>query len=157
MNAMTKEEAIDFIRTEHYMEWEAYSKIYNLSKVQMPTCEIINKAKGVAGTAYYQHIKLIDKKPVLFPASIEYNLPYVMQQGAAYKEVISHELAHIICHHLYPNAKQAHGSEFRMILQSAGYKGSTYHNFNVKEAKNLARATKLSVIDTLTDEELAEF
>lgn len=145
MNAMTKEEAIDFIRTEHFMEWEEYSKTYNLSKLKMPACEIINKARGIAGSAYY----LLNK--------IEYNLPYIMQQGTAYKEVISHELAHIICNHLYPHAKQAHGPEFRMILQSAGYKGNTYHNFNVKEAKNLAKATKLSVIDTLTDEELAEF
>ena len=55
---------------------------------------------------------------------------------------IAHELAHHIAHCIWPNAKQWHGAEFRMVMNSIGYDGNTYHRMSVKVAKQVASKAK---------------
>lgn len=142
---MNKEEAIQFILAETHEAWENYSKTFNLSKIKMPEIRIINKPKNVSGTAYR------------YSNRVEFNLPYCILAKEAYKETIYHELAHMIQFALFPAAKQAHGPEFRYILQSQGFAGKTYHYYSVKEAKSISKKTDLLLLDTLTEEELEDF
>lgn len=41
---------------------------------------------------------------------------------------LSHEIAHAIVRRYFPDAKQAHGKEFRMIHRMLGGTGETYHH-----------------------------
>ncbi len=141
---MDKEEAIQFILAKTHKAWENYSKTFNLERLKMPEIRIINKPKSVAGTAFRSH-------------KVEFNLPYCILAKESYKEIIYHELAHIIQFSLFPTAKQAHGPEFRYILQSQGFAGKTYHYYSVKEAKSISKKTDLLLLDTLTEEELEDF
>ena len=142
---MNKEEAIQFILAETHEAWENYSKTFNLSRIKIPEIRIINKPKNVSGTAYR------------YSNRVEFNLPYCILAKEAYKETIYHELAHMIQFALFPAAKQAHGPEFRYILQSQGFAGKTYHYYSVKDAKSISKKTNLLLLDTLTEEELEDF
>lgn len=46
---------------------------------------------------------------------------------------IPHEVAHLLVNQFYPNAKQAHGKEFRQVCKELGYPdaGKTYHEYDV--------------------------
>lgn len=47
---------------------------------------------------------------------ISFDLHYAAQLGDAYTQTIAHEIAHGIVLRYYPNAKQHHGKEFRMVM-----------------------------------------
>lgn len=47
---------------------------------------------------------------------------------------VPHEVAHMIQRILYPNAKQAHGPEFRRIMSALGAPTETHHNYDVTDA-----------------------
>lgn len=138
----TKEQAIDLIKTESVLAWQNFAGTFNLSKIKMPEIIIINTPKTVAGTAYFKTNK------------IEFNLPFAMNEGEKFIETIYHELAHIIQHALFPYAKQAHGPEFRHIMNSQGYKGNTYHSFAVAKAKTTAKETQYMLIDSISADEM---
>jgi len=43
---------------------------------------------------------------------------------------VIHEFAHLVVAAIFPNAKQAHGPEFRRVMTLLGGPTSTYHNFD---------------------------
>lgn len=134
------------MNTSQRMEYIAalYNSIWNLycesllgesvSKLEKPKLEILAKPTQYAGRCWY-HKKLV-----------EINLPYFMDNtpeiDAELKETIAHELAHWIVWNLYPLHKQAHGPEFRLVMQSVGYSGNTYHTMDVSRAKKVAKEVK---------------
>jgi predicted SprT family Zn-dependent metalloprotease len=58
-----------------------------------------------------------------------------LMHNANYSNTVLHELAHLFTAARFPNAKQAHGPEFRMIMLELGGKPNTYHNYEVQKAK----------------------
>lgn len=60
---------------------------------------------------------------------------------------IAHEIAHHIAHCIWPNASQWHGPEFRMVMQSIGYDGDTFHSMSVSKAKAVAQRSKNELFD----------
>ena len=64
---------------------------------------------------------------------ITYNLAYCFDIEE-YSQIVAHELAHAIQFRIYPDAKQAHGGEFRYILKQLGYDTATYHSYSSKKA-----------------------
>ena len=58
-----------------------------------------------------------------------------LMHNTGYQNTVLHELAHLYTSDLFPHAKQAHGPEFRMIMQELGGKPNTYHNYEVQKAK----------------------
>lgn len=137
----TKEEAIAFIKEEYENAWNNYSKTFNLAPYKKPECIIINKSIRIAGFAYRNCNK------------VEFNLAYCMTEKDKFSRTIYHEVAHIVQFLLFPNAKQAHGSEFRHIMNSQGLDGSTYHTYSVTKAKAVAKATEFMLIDDISSEE----
>lgn len=63
---------------------------------------------------------------------VEFNSVIAKENSESFKEVIIHEIAHIVTWKLYPYAKQSHGPEFRYICRVLGGTGNTYHNFSVE-------------------------
>jgi len=118
--------------------WAQYRTVFNSLPVNPPTVTCTVKATRTAGFAYYDLTK-----------GVEFNIAYLC--SLTFKEnfvpIIAHELAHVIQYRLYPKAKQAHGVDFRYIMQSIGFNGNTYHSFSVSKAK--AKAKELDGADLL--------
>jgi SprT protein len=51
-------------------------------------------------------------------------------------KTLPHELAHLVVFHLFPYAKQAHGPEFKRVLDSIHVDNSTYHTMKVADIKD---------------------
>lgn len=140
MSQMSKEEAIAFIKAEAEIAWKQFSTIFNCGNI--PDIEIVSKNNRIAGTAF-RHGK-----------KVTFNIAYCMVEGRVFIRTIRHELAHIIQFRLFPSAAQAHGPEFRHILESLGFASSTYHTYNVLAAKSVAKKTKVLLIDSISADEM---
>src|SRR5690606_25464272 len=46
---------------------------------------------------------------------------------------IGHECVHLICHKLYPNAKQAHGPEWKYLMRSLGLPDTRCHSMVLED------------------------
>ena len=113
--------------------------------IQLPKLIFECKGKGTAGfyrPAYHIPGGKMDQ------AIIMINTAYYSGGSTANLEItIAHELAHHITHCIWPNATQWHGAEFRMVMQSIGYDGSTYHSMSVAVAKVVAQKAKDELFD----------
>lgn len=102
------------------LHWQELSKCFNCGA--LPKIAYIMKPSKIAAFAYYNGI-------------VEFNLCYAITEGIdTYDRTIAHELAHIVQFRCFPNAKQAHGREFRYILDSIFMPSTTYHTYNVRAA-----------------------
>jgi len=106
--------------------WKKYSEHLLDDIGELPPIKMVWKKSGVAGFAYYKGI-------------VEFNVPYFLSHTnqEELEELIAHELAHIIQYRIYPKAKQAHGPEFRYIMNCIGLAGRTYHYMSVSKAKSV--------------------
>jgi predicted SprT family Zn-dependent metalloprotease len=93
--------------------------------------ELNRLSPGIAGCA-----KIYQNKIML---SIDYLREH-------FEEIINQTLPHEICHiyvtKYFPEAKQHHGKEFRMLMNCLGLEGKTYHNMVLKDSPNKTRRTK---------------
>jgi len=79
-----------------------------------------NDMKKCAGLAY-----CVSKR-------IELNIQLLIENEEAFlARTVPHEAAHIITKILFPDAKQAHGPEFRYVMTKLGCDTSTYHSYDV--------------------------
>ena len=140
MSRFSKQEAIDFILSQSKIVWDLYSNVYNCQ--ELPLIEIQSKSNRIAGTAYRSGKK------------VTFNLAFCMVEGEEFIRTIRHELAHIIQFRLFPSAPQAHGPEFRSILESLGFDSSTYHKYDTLAAKSIAKKTKVLLIDSISVDEM---
>ena len=132
----TNSELIQEITATANYYWDEFRRIYKIGNIA-PISFVNNKSR-IAGKAFRS------KK-------IEYNLRFA--EEADFETTIVHELAHIIQFIVYPYAKQAHGSEFRSIMQVMGFDGRTYHSYNVNAAKS-KKVDKLLLIDQISVDEM---
>lgn len=96
-----------------------------------PTLRYVIQKSRVAGRAYY-HDNVI-----------EMNLSYACTGSPEdMRETIAHELSHLGCFALFSRVKQAHGPEFRSIMQCLGYAGNTYHKYDVHMAKKAVKGLR---------------
>lgn len=89
-------------------------------KTQMPEPYIAFYTKGrAAGKAWWVENKL------------EFNEVLAKENSEAFKNTIIHEVAHLVTHRVFPNAKQAHGPEFKKVMRRLGGVANTYHTYDV--------------------------
>ena len=89
------------------------------------------RSKRLAGVAYCRNKK------------IGINPHYYVDQGfEVMKEVLIHELAHVIQFVLYPKAKQAHGPEWKGIMRTLGVEPNTYHSMTRPAVPKKTQAAK---------------
>lgn len=125
----TADEAAEYIAGKVQRYWADFAEVLGHSYMPaMPAIDYICKPVRYSGMCYYGQYR------------IEYNLAYVMglKDISQYDETIAHELAHILVYKVYPRYKQAHGVEFRGIMQAIGFSGRTYHSYNVAAARYIA-------------------
>jgi predicted SprT family Zn-dependent metalloprotease len=79
----------------------------------------------IAGKAYPKERK------VAFNTKLMHNVDF--------SNTVIHELAHIFTADRFPLAKQAHGPEFRMVMQELGGVANTYHSYEVQKAKRMLK------------------
>ena len=138
MNTIEKELIVESIALE---VWNMYlmsvigSSII-AKKVVMPQLRCICKGIGAAGR-YYSMSKVVEINVAYYNGGLTTDLT----------ETIAHEIAHHIAHCIWPNASQWHGPEFRMVMQSIGYEGDTFHRMSVSKAVAVARKSKGELID----------
>lgn len=51
------------------------------------------------------------------------------------RTTVAHEYAHIVTNVIFPNAKQAHGPEFKRVMNFLGVEPNTYHNYDVTKVR----------------------
>lgn len=78
------------------------------------------KSAGIAGLAYRGRNR------------VSFNIDYIGQDGF-WTNTIVHEVAHHIQWWIYPQAKQAHGPEFRRIMSLMGCSTHTRHSMSTPE------------------------
>lgn len=101
------------------------NRIWN-RRVTMPEVAFIDGNYSVAGTANYRQHKIeINTKFLTHEKFFDYS------QGG---ETCEHEVAHLFTKILFPNAKQAHGPEFRRVMNSLGLTGRTRHSMHLEDA-----------------------
>lgn len=55
---------------------------------------------------------------------------------------VAHEVCHVYVRKYFPRAKQAHGPEFRYLMNSIGVDGSTCHSMQLSTGPAIKRKTK---------------
>ena len=133
----TNQELIQEITATTNLFWEELSKVYKIGNI--PAIHFNTNKSPVAGYAYRWEKK------------VEFNLRFAEELD--FETTIMHELAHIVQYIVYPFAKQAHGPEFRSIMQTMGFSPRTYHSYNVKAAKS-KKLEKLLLIDNISADEM---
>lgn len=116
--------------------WDTFVNRFPLYRTMKPTLLIVpaKELKAVAGTANSRQnvIKLND-----------YFLTTETEDMLG--DTIPHELSHIVCHWLFPRAKQAHGPEWKRIMRSIfNTEPSRCHNYDIADLK------KTGVVKTRT-------
>lgn len=86
--------------------------------------EFSSKLGVTAGYATYK-TKLIELNTFLFLENIE----------EFFNRTIPHEVAHLVVNELYPKAKQNHGPEFRLVMETYGADPKTYHSYNTDSVR----------------------
>lgn len=116
--------------------WSNLEEFYLLPMCEIPQLDIYSEKSGYAGKAYYYSNK------------IWLNSAYFLEENK-YEifNTLAHELCHIAQRIVYPKAKQAHGPEFRELMNYLGYDGKTYHYMNVSKAKQKAKNDPFDVLD----------
>lgn len=102
----------EFLPKANTIVSEVVQKFNSFYGVQMPVPELVfaHMVSRRAGQANYQLGK------------IQINPKYVPQFGLdMLEDTVPHEVGHFACKFLFPRAKQAHGPEFRLILNKLGY------------------------------------
>lgn len=79
-----------------------------------------NSKTRVAGRAFYATNR------------IELNHAIYARNKDDFWSTVVHELCHLLQRRHYPNAKQAHGPEFKSIMRSFGVPPSTHHSYDIK-------------------------
>lgn len=116
-------EAKFFILDKAKIAWAKFSEVYPDCGT-MPELSYEIKSSNCAGFAFYS-------------GKVLFNLSYFCthEDALELEETVAHELAHIVQYRCINQAKQAHGPEFKLLMQLAGYKGTTYHKFSPQKAK----------------------
>jgi SprT protein len=81
-------------------------------------------SKGVVAGKAWRHLNIL-----------EFNTVLAERAGLEFTTTIYHEVAHLVVNEVYPRAKQAHGPEFRYVMQMLGKSGRTYHKYDVSGLK----------------------
>jgi predicted SprT family Zn-dependent metalloprotease len=112
--------------------WDKLVSKFNPHSHVPPEVTFFNSHSGVAGLAYRTGLEISFNASFLLTMPIE-----------EFKETILHELCHIIQFRCFPHAKQAHGTEFRMIMNCLGYSGSTYHRYDMVKQKQVSKGNRV--------------
>lgn len=83
---------------------------------------------------YQINSKRIAGQAAVYKNIIRLNPDYLIENtDEMINVVIPHEIAHILTKKLYPNAKQAHGPEWKSIMIKLGLQPNPYHNMLIKK------------------------
>ena len=117
--------------------WNLYETIagvrFGKSMPPKYALEIYPKAAGLAGVCWQYNGKIWINS-AYYHGCVESKIKVT--------EICAHEIAHYLQWVWYPKAKQAHGVEFRQIMQAIGYAGDTYHTMDVSKAKAASKSSK---------------
>lgn len=105
---------------------------------------VVGKLKrGVAGWASY------------YNNTITFDTDYMSQhEEEMLAETVPHEVVHLYVRKYYPNAKQAHGPEFRRLMRYLGCKGSTYHQMKIAGDERKRKTKTRFIYATPTNKEV---
>lgn len=96
-----------------------YKQVFELPKLSFEL-----NSNRIAGQAFYY-----DWMIKINPKFLQSNSDHVVNV------TVPHEVAHLVCHKVYPRAKQGHGPEWKGIMQSFGLKPETYHSMRLPNVK----------------------
>jgi predicted SprT family Zn-dependent metalloprotease len=91
------------------------------AKFEIPKVEVTKLGKGTSGQAFY------------YPPTIKISIDYISEfEDQILNRTVPHEVVHHYVKKYHPRAKQAHGPEFRRIMEALGCDSSTKHSMHLK-------------------------
>lgn len=121
------------------VEAKVEDTIARLEKVGLPRIPVKSKitslGRGFAGRAWGS-IGLIAVSPDYYKEFPDHII----------NVTVPHEVVHVYVRKYFPRARQAHGPEFRRLMNILGLEGKTYHNMVLKEGPNRIRKMKTRYI-----------
>lgn len=105
------------------------ARCFTLFNKPVPTYSIAFFDTGVKAGSCYTYIV----NGVLLDAKLSFNTKLYERNKETFINTILHEIAHLIQRIYIPNAKQAHGPEWRNICSVIGCNGKTYHNYECND------------------------
>ena len=133
---MTREDVVCSV----HMVWGYALKLFKLKNTTVPEIGFFSKS-GIAGKAWYTEHR------------VEFNEILALENKETFITTIAHELAHLITFQIYPNAKQAHGPEFKSVMEALGYDPRTYHTYDVSSVSARRVKTRYQYICTVCGKE----
>lgn len=120
-----------------------------LEKVEMRVIEVQKQLKAVGYPTVIIESIVAKLKPRVagtancFARVITISEDYLREHEAqTLHRTVAHEVCHIYTKYYFPFAKQAHGPEFRRLMDSIKVDSSTYHDMKLKDGPTIARKTK---------------
>lgn len=121
------------------MSTEIIMNFRTMIQTRIDDCREILEENGLPMIPIAFVIETIDKKNVAgrahYPSLITISKEYLEQPEnttEVIKQTVAHEIAHLYVYRYYRYSKQAHGPEFRKVMQMLGLQGRTYHNMKMK-------------------------
>jgi SprT protein len=108
------------------------NKIYPNLNMAVPTVAFFSRGR-VAGRAYWVRHHL------------EFNEVLARENPESFHETVIHEIAHLVTHKVFADAKQAHGPEFKYVDQSLGGRGTRCHSYDVSSVATKKRKVRYEV------------
>lgn len=99
------------------------------NKISVPSISFYSKG-AVAGRAFYESHR------------VEFNEVLAKENTESFINTVAHEIAHLVTRANFPNAKQAHGPEFKHVMRTLGYDHSTYHSYDTSSVKRKVTKTR---------------
>lgn len=66
---------------------------------------------------------------------VAFNEILAKENPIEFKDVVIHELAHIVTDKLFPNATRMHGQEFKVVCRALGGTGDTKHDLDISRVQ----------------------
>lgn len=106
-------------------------------------CTLYPALRGVACPAVEYFSKGVKAGQAMIRLhKVRFNEVLAAENGEAFDDTISHEVAHIAQYIMHPRS-QPHGAEFKRIHRALGGSGNTYHSYNVASVKRYRKGSKV--------------
>jgi len=123
--------------------------VMNQDQVRIRVAEVLAKAKSIWASFDGSNVSVdfFSKGSAAGLASlrskrVSFNTVLMSRHPEDFDNTIIHEVAHLVTYQIRPNAKQAHGPEFKRIMLILGGSPNTYHTYDVSGLKRTYAKTR---------------
>lgn len=92
------------------------------TNIDRPTVTFFNKGQNAGWSESVSNV-------------VAFNEILALENPVEFRDVVVHEVAHIVTDKLFPNATRMHGQEFKVVCRALGGSGETRHDLDVSSVR----------------------